>query len=254
MEEQQHRHIKEVYMDSALKPLASDPGNESISNCSFKSAYTQNTQTQRINEMITKAVKAKTNNDNAEFFELSSGGDMDQLDLEEVASSDGQVNMRNYMHIFDYQASIRNIENDFRLKEMENERRTQNINENNKMMLKAELQRIQGGSARQNMQQQDIIDDLINQFARVPPPYSFSDKRPKPLFPVVEDSVLIQHLRAVEMSQQSRQQPAPHSSNNPEPAHEPKGTVGRPRKDHGVPTETRTDPLWWNAQPVGSAG
>ena len=31
MEEQQQRHIKEVYMDSALKSLASDPGNEHIS-------------------------------------------------------------------------------------------------------------------------------------------------------------------------------------------------------------------------------
>ena len=59
MEEQQQRHVKEVYMDSALKPLASDPGNESISNVSFKRAYTQNTQTQRINDMITKSVEAK---------------------------------------------------------------------------------------------------------------------------------------------------------------------------------------------------
>ena len=59
MEEQQKRHIKEVYMDSALKPLASDPGNDSISNLSSKSAHTQNTQTERINEMITESVKAK---------------------------------------------------------------------------------------------------------------------------------------------------------------------------------------------------
>ena len=101
------------------------------------------------------------------------------------------------------------------------------------------------------MQQQYIIDYCVNQFAQVPPPYSFSDRRPKPLFPVAEDSVMNQHLRAVEMPQQSRQQPASSSSNYPESAHEPKGTVGRPRKDHGVPTETRTDPLWWNAQPVG---
>ena len=91
MQEHQQRHINEVSMDSALKPLASDPGNESVSNLSFKSAYAQNTQTQRINEMITKHVKAKTNNDNAKLFELSSGDDRDQLDLEEVASSDGQV-------------------------------------------------------------------------------------------------------------------------------------------------------------------
>ena len=64
MEEQQQRHIKEVYMDSAIKSLASDPGNESIS--SSKSANTQNTQTQRINEMITKAAKYKING-NAEY-------------------------------------------------------------------------------------------------------------------------------------------------------------------------------------------
>ena len=50
--------------------------------------------------MKTKYVKAKKNNDNAEFFELSSGGDMDQLDLEEVASSDGQVDtIKTYVYI-----------------------------------------------------------------------------------------------------------------------------------------------------------
>ena len=52
------------------------------------------------------------------------------------------------------------------------------------------------------------------------------------------------------MSQQSRQAPAS-SSNNPESSHEPKGPVGTPRNDHWVSTETREDPLWWNAQPVG---
>ena len=82
-----------------------------------------------------------------------------------------------------------------------------------KMMFKTELQNIQGESAIQNVQQQDMIDDLISQFARVPPPYSFSDKRPKHLFPVAEDPVMNQHLRAVEMPQQSRQQPASSSSN-----------------------------------------
>ena len=74
--------------------------------------------------------------------------------------------------------------------------------------------------------------------------------RLKPLFPVLADSVLAQHLQLVEMSQKSRQQPAS-SSNNPESAHEPKGPVGLPRKDHGVPTETRKYTLWWSAQPVG---
>ena len=50
------------------------------------------------------------------------------------------------------------------------------------------------------------------------------------------------------MSQQSRQAP---SSNDPESSHEPKGPVGRPRNDDGVPTETRTYPLWWQSQPIG---
>ena len=52
------------------------------------------------------------------------------------------------------------------------------------------------------------------------------------------------------MSQKSRQQPAT-SSNNLESAHEPKGPVGRPRNDHGVPTETRKDPLWRDSRPTG---
>ena len=73
-------------------------------------------------------------------------------------------------------------------------------------------------------------------------------KKPKPLFPA--DPVLNQHLRSVEMSQQSRQAPTS-SSNNPESAHEPKGKAGRPRNVHGVSTETRKDPLWRSAQPVG---
>ena len=73
----------------------------------------------------------------------------------------------------------------------------------------------------------------------------------KPLFSP-SDPVLDQTFRSVEMSQQSRQAPASSpSSNNPEPTHEPKGPVGRPRNDHGVTTETRTDPLWWQSQPLG---
>ena len=59
MVEQQKRHIKEVYMDSALKSLASELGNDSVSNVSFKSAHTQNTQTEGINEMISESVKLK---------------------------------------------------------------------------------------------------------------------------------------------------------------------------------------------------
>ena len=51
------------------------------------------------------------------------------------------------------------------------------------------------------------------------------------------------------MSQRPRQQHTS-SSNNLESAHERKGAAGRPR-NHGVPTETGTDPLWWNSQPTG---
>ena len=41
MEDQQHRHIKEVYMDSALRSLASERGSDSVSNFPFKSAHTK---------------------------------------------------------------------------------------------------------------------------------------------------------------------------------------------------------------------
>ena len=112
-----------------------------------------------------------------------------------------------------------------------------------------ELHKIHGESEMQNVQRQDVINDLL---AQIQTPYSiFSDRKPKPLFPS-SDPVLGQHLRSVEMSQQSRQAPASSpSSNNPESSHEPKGPVGRPRNDRGVPTETRTDPLWWQSQPLG---
>ena len=134
------------------------------------------------------------------------------------------------------------------LREMEAERRMQEITENNKMTFKVELYKIQGESEMQNMQQQNVINGFLTQLQT---PYSiFSDKTPKPLFPS-SNPVLDQHLRAVEMSQQSRQAPASSpSSNAPESAHEPKGPVGRRKNEHGVPTETRTDPLWWQAQPL----
>ena len=160
MEEQQQRHMKEVYMDSAFKPLASNLDNESISNLSFKSAYTQDTNTQRIKEMLTKASdsrKANAKNGNAEYYDL----DMEpQLELESSASSDsghGQVDISNHIHVEDYLGSIRNIENDYRLKELEAERRMQEINENKKVMFKAELHKIQGQSEIQNIQQNVMI-------------------------------------------------------------------------------------------------
>ena len=126
----------------------------------------------------------------------------------------------------------------------------QEINGHNQMRFRAELHKIAGGNERQSTQQQNIIDDLMTQMSQVPPPYTFSGKRPKPLSPVPADSLLIQHPQSIEMSQTSKQKPAS-SSNNPESAHEAKEPIGRPRKDHGVPTKTRTYSLWWSAQPVG---
>ena len=106
MEQQQQRHTKQtyiyIYIGSALKSLASDPGNESVSNLSFKSAYTHNAQTQRIDEMITKAVKAKTAN-NA-YYGLS-----DRDDLDDVSSSHGHVDISNLVHAHGHYGSIRNM-------------------------------------------------------------------------------------------------------------------------------------------------
>ena len=130
------------------------------------------------------------------------------------------------------------------LKEMEAERRMQDITENNTIMFIEELYKIHGGHEMQKMQQQRVINDLLLQ---VQTPYGPIQK-PTPLFP--QDPVMQQHLRAVEMAQQSRQPPASAPSNDPEPSHEPKGLVGRPRSDHGVPTGSRKDPFYWQAQPV----
>ena len=47
----------------------------------------------------------------------------------------------------------------------------QEIYENNKMMLRAELHKIAGGNERQSTQQQNMIDDLVTQVTQVPPPY-----------------------------------------------------------------------------------
>ena len=144
-------------MESALKSLASDPDNESISNGSFKSAHThtQHSQTKGINEMITQSVKAKKNG-KAEYYDLSGRDDMEPpLELDETSSSDGQqVDMRNHIHVEDYFSSVRDIKNDYMLRELEAERRLKEINENNKLMFKAELHKIQGESEIQNMQQQ----------------------------------------------------------------------------------------------------
>ena len=67
---------------------------------------------------------------------------MDQIELEEVAPSDGQVEMKVFIHIYGYQGSLRDIQTDFRLKEMENQKRMQEVSGNNLMMFNAELQQI----------------------------------------------------------------------------------------------------------------
>ena len=67
MEDQQEMHIKEVYVDSALRSLASDRSSDSVSNFSFKSAHTQNTATERINAMLTESINVRK----AEYYDLS---------------------------------------------------------------------------------------------------------------------------------------------------------------------------------------
>ena len=142
------------------------------------------------------------------------------------------------------------LKNESILREMEAERRSKEITENNTMMFKEKRFKTHGEHEMQTMQQQHVINDLLLQMqTQVPPPYPFNVKNPKPLFP--QDPILQQHLRAVEMSQQPRQPHAASSSNNdPESSHEPKGPVGRPRNNHGVPTETRKDPFYWQSQPT----
>ena len=94
------------------------------------------------------------------------------------------------------------------LKDMEAERRVQEITENNTMMFKEELYNFHGEHEMQSMQQQHVINDLLPQMQTPYGPIR-SDTKPKPLFP--QDPVLQQHLRAVETSQQSKQAPAPSS-------------------------------------------
>ena len=124
-------------------------------------------------------------------------------------SSVGQNYSRNHIPIDDYINSLRDLKNESNVREMEAKRRSQEITENNTRMFRENRFITHGETSIHNMQQQDVIDYYVNQFVHVPPPlpppYSFSDKKSKPLFP--QDPVLQQHLRAVEMSQQSRQPP-----------------------------------------------
>ena len=122
--------------------------------------------------------------------------------------------------------------NDYRLKELEAERRMQGINGDNEInVIKFRVE------VRYRICSNKMLSMICSLRCKYHHLIHVVTKGPKLLFP--EDLVLTQHLRSVEMSQQSRQAPAT-SSNNPESSYEPKGPVGRLRNDHGVPTETRT--------------
>ena len=61
MEDQQKRHTKEVYVDSALRSLSSELSNDSVFLIFHLKVHTHkiHTHTERINAMITDSVKAK---------------------------------------------------------------------------------------------------------------------------------------------------------------------------------------------------
>ena len=192
--------------------------------------------------MITEHANARK----AEYYDLS-GTDMEPPLEIDSSSSDEQNYRKNHAHIEDYFNSIRDLKNESMLKEMEAERRMQEITENNSRMFTEELYNIHGEHEMQNMQQQQqeqVINDLLLQMQTPYGPIR-SDTKPKPLFPQApQDSIMQQHLRAVGMSQQPRKPNDASSSNNdPESTHELKGNVGRPR-NHGVPTESRKDPFY----------
>ena len=57
------------------------------------------------------------------------------IDLDDASSSDGQqVDMINHIHVEDYFKPIRDIKNEYMLREMESERMMQKISGNNKMI------------------------------------------------------------------------------------------------------------------------
>ena len=66
------------------------------------------------------------------------------------------------------------------LKDMEAERRVQEITENNTMMFKEELYNFHGEHEMQSMQQQHVINDLLPQMQTPYGPIR-SDTKPKPL-------------------------------------------------------------------------
>ena len=84
--------------------------------------------------MITESVNAKKKSSQAEYYDLSETDMEPPLELDS-SSSDEQNYRRNHIHIEDYFNSIRDLNNEPMLKEMEAERRMQEITENNTMFL-----------------------------------------------------------------------------------------------------------------------
>ena len=67
--------------------------------------------------MLTRASnlrKANATNDNTEFFEISSRGDLErQHELESASSSDGRAALSICVHVEDLFGAVRNLENDY---------------------------------------------------------------------------------------------------------------------------------------------
>ena len=176
--------------------------------------------------MLTESINARK----TEFFDLSENDTEPQHQVDSSPSSSssaGQNYSRNHIPIEDYFNSVRDLKTESMLREMESERRHQDMIENNARMVNEDLFRIHGETAIHNTKQQDIIDSLL----QLQTPYGpmRSDTKPQPLFPQgPQYSVMQQHLRAVEMSQQPRKSNAASSSSNngPESTHEKKRSCG----------------------------
>ena len=91
-----------------------------------------------------------------------------------------------------------------------------------------------------------IIEDLLaNQ--DIPRPYVF-DKIEQSPFHTIQNSNIPSNVYGSGIGRGAGQS-ASSSNMDPESAHEPKGSIGRPR-NHGVTTETRTYPFWWGSQNI----
>ena len=95
--------------------------------------------------MLTESINARK----AEYFDLS-GNDMEPPHESDSSSSDGQNYSRNHIHIEDHFNSMRDLQNESILREMEAERRSQEINDNNTKMFQEELFKIHGEHDMQN--------------------------------------------------------------------------------------------------------